>query len=95
MSKYIEIYDDGDFNVKVEEQDGIMFLHCDVENFNKTVLKNMRTVFEEIKVAAAYFGWEEIFSYTPNPKFAKILGGESINSFEVCGKTYEVMKWEL
>lgn len=95
MSKVIEIYSDENFDVKVEEQEGIMFLHCDVENFNKSVLKQMKAVMEEIKVAAFCHGWDEIFSYTPNPKFAKMLGGESIDSFRTNNQDYEVMRWAL
>lgn len=95
MSNVQEIYQDENFEVKVEEKEGILFLHCEVENFNKSVLKQMKVVMEEIKLACTAYGWTQIFSYTPNPKFGRLMGGESIDKFTHLDKEYEVIVWEL
>lgn len=95
MSNVKEIYCDENFDVQVEEREGMLFLHCEVENFSKSVLKQMKAVMEEIKLACFYNGWNQIFSYTPNPKFGRLMGGKKIDEFTVSGKHYEVMVWEL
>jgi len=95
MSNLVEIYNDGNFEVQAEEKDGIVFLHCQASEFNKSVWKTMKAVMEEIKVASSFHGWDEIFTYTRNGKFARLLGAEPIDTFELCGEEYEVMKWSL
>jgi len=91
----VEIYNDGNFTVQVEEQEGIMFLHCQAEEFSKSIWKQMKVVMEEIKLASAAHGWEEMFTYTRNGKFARLLGAEPIDKFELRGEEYEVMRWPL
>lgn len=95
MSNHRVLYKDENFNAVLEEKDSILFLHCEVDNFSKSVFKQMQVVLEEIKVACLSHGWEELFSYTPNPKFGKMLGGEKIDEFEYMNKHYEVLRWEL
>lgn len=89
------VYEDKDFKAVLEVKDEILFIHCYTNSFSKAVLKQMREVFEEIKVACAAHGWEDLFSYTPNPKFGRLFGGEKIDEFEHLEKTYEVLRWEL
>ena len=96
MSNIVEVYSDEDFQVEVEERDGILFLHCEVEKYNKTVKKRMQEVFQDIKDACVFFGWDAIHAYTPNPKFSKLMeGGFTIDTFSRGGVDYEVIRWEL
>lgn len=90
------VYEDEDFSVVLEERCSILFLHCYVDNYSKSVKKKMLDVFEELKQAAFYNGWGELYSYTPNGKFARLLpGAEKIDSFEEGGTEYEVFEWVL
>lgn len=95
MSETKDLYEDENFKVVLEEKDSILFLHCYVENFSKSVLKQMYSVMDELKIACTYYGWDAIHSYTPNPKFGKMLGGFKIDEFDCMGKHYEVLRWEL
>tara|TARA_R100000687_G_C6447263_1_gene163436 strand:+ start:2034 stop:2336 length:303 start_codon:yes stop_codon:yes gene_type:complete len=94
--KIVSIYKDVDFEVVKEEVPEACFFHCYVTNFNKTVLKRMREVWESIKREAYAEGWPQIHSYTPNPKFAMLLpGAKKVNEFEAEGQHFEVIRWEL
>lgn len=95
MSEIKEVYKDENFKVLVEEREEILFLHCYVDQFSKSVLKQMWAVLEELKEACRYYGWDAIHSYTPNPKFGKMLGGFKIDEFDAAGEHYEVLRWEL
>ena len=96
MSNIKTVYKDENFSVIKEEAHGLCFFHCYVDNFNKSILKHMREVWEDVKKASKEEGWIVIHSYTPNPKFAMLLpGAKKINEFEAHGKEYEVIEWEL
>lgn len=96
MSNVETVYKDDNFSVVKEEAYGVCFFHCYVDHFNKSVLKTMREVWEDIKEEARKDGWRVIHSYTPNPKFANLLpGAKKINEFEAQGKSYEVIEWDL
>lgn len=96
MSEIETVYKDEDFEVVKEIAYGICFYHCYVNKFNKTILKKMKGVWEEVKKGAAEEGWPQIHSYTPNPKFAMLLpGAKKVNEFEAEGQHFEVIRWEL
>jgi hypothetical protein len=91
-----KVYEDEDFSVVLEEWSSILFLHCYVDNYSKSVKKKMLDIFEELKQACFYNGWEELYSYTPNGKFARMLpGAEKIDSFKQGDVEYEVFEWVL
>jgi len=91
-----EAYKDEDFTVELEEVEGVLFFHCYVDNFNKTVMKRMYEVFALIKEYSFMHGWDAIHSYTSNPKFAmKLEGAFKIDEFEIEDTTFEVIRWEL
>ena len=89
------LHQEDDFELIGEDVDGQLFIHCTVHKFNKSVLKQMREVFEVVQEQSKEVGYNEIFSYTSNPKFAKLfVGVEYITSIDSLGKTYEVFKWD-
>jgi hypothetical protein len=75
MSKQ-DIVSTDDFWIGGELHDGMLFLHCEVVNFNKNVLKQIRGAFEEILEGSWDRGLTEVFSITPNERFVKALGHE-------------------
>lgn len=90
------IYEDHTFRMVAEVVDEVMFVHCYVDEYNKTVKKNITAVFEEVKRAAQFFGWDAVHTYTDNPKFASLFeGGFKIKSFTFNETDYEVWRWEL
>ena len=40
-------------------------------------------------------GHRSVYTVTPNPRFADLFGGETIEVLYVHGKKYEVVKWDL
>lgn len=96
MSEIETVYQDRDFEVVKEVAYGVCFFHCYVTNFNKTVLKRMREVWDVIKKVSYDEGWPQIHSYTPNPKFAMLLpGAKRVNEFDAEGQHFEVIRWDL
>lgn len=86
------------YTVKCEEKSGMPFIHWEVQHFNKSLLKEMREVAEEIKEAFRYFGHEEIYAYVPKAKvkFSKTISDpETIAEIEHLGIEYEVLRWDL
>lgn len=62
-----------DFCIEGEEAEGLLFLHCEVDNFSKSVLKEIREAFYEILDAASDIG-KYVYSVTKNERFVKALG---------------------
>lgn len=96
MSDSKVVYSCEDFEAKLEEHSGQVFLHCEVFHFNKSVMKRMQVVFEEICEGMRYFGFSYLNAYTPNPKFVKKFGEPVVVKTIPYGEEeYEVMVWEL
>ena len=86
-----KLYEDADFVVKAEMVKGNPFLHISVVNFNKTVMKRIKNLWEDIKVGFYYEGYDVLYCVSPNHKFVKVIGGELHATLED-GKG--VYKWE-
>lgn len=86
-----EYYSDDDVRVLVHDVEGITFLHCYVYHMAPSVMKKLKKLLEEIKEQARSKGFKSLACITPSPKFAKILGGESL--LEQDG--LEVFRWAL
>lgn len=87
MSRVI-LYKDSDFCVEGEVMDDLFYMHVDVSNYNKSVKKKMNSVWSDIQEEVWLHGWEHIFSYNTNSKFAKLFGWEKIASVDGAGEVY-------
>lgn len=87
----IVFYSDMDFTFMVARRDGNLFLHCEVDRWRLSILKRM---YREFARFCAYAS-SPFYTVTPNPKFAKLFGGEVVGHFVHDGITYEVIKWDL
>ena len=74
------------FTSKVEYTVGPIFLHCDVHKNSPQCLKLVK---KELKRLLKELG-EPLFTYTQNGRYAALLGGKLLNTFESEGKIYEV-----
>lgn len=90
MSK-TKIYQDGDLLVEAEMVKGNPFIHVSVLRFNKSVMKKIKEVWEDVKAGFYYEGYDEIYAVSPNDKFCKVMGGK-LHSRLADGKG--VYKWE-
>lgn len=86
MSSVALRYENENFSYVIEEYKDVCFVHCEVFNWNKTVYKEILSMF--ISTTHKY---KDVLCYTPNIKFAKMFGFNSIGSFTEDNKTYEVM----
>lgn len=86
-----------DYQITAQTTEGLIFLHCDVYNISKSVLQDIRDVFEILCAEAALQGHYSMFTVTPNERFVKALG----KPYEVIDKVikdeeeYEVVAWDL
>lgn len=94
----IVLYTDNDFSITCEDAEGIPFLHCNVEKYNKEVFRRLHGVWQELEEAFRAHGHVEVFTYAKGraAKFAKRFGdAEVIDSIEHFGEEYEVIRWAL
>jgi len=83
--------------MELEYLDGCLFIHCDVESFSASSLKTMKLVWGWIKESAFMQGYDHIYTYTKNLKFALMVDGSGkvIDEFNLDDEDYEVIKWDL
>ena len=86
--KYIE---NDKYVLEVEFYNGIPFLHIEVMKWSPSVLKELYKVFRSLKESLIKLGCTQMRTISPNPKFVKLFGGETIEYF----RNAEVIKWDL
>ena len=62
-----------DYSLVIQMESDILFLHIDVFNWGKSVLKSIRSDMDTILSKTKEQGWDEIYAYTPNVKFANLV----------------------
>jgi hypothetical protein len=67
-------------------------VHCTVDNFTKSVLKEGYVSFVRLREYVRGLGYSKMISVSPNPKFCLLFGAVSFGEF-IDG--YEVMVWEI
>lgn len=88
-------YKNDDFLIEVEALGDTVYLHCLVENWKPSVLKQIYKSFAYMEELFSRAGYERMATITPNPKFAKLFGGKTVREFEINDKPCEVIVWEL
>lgn len=91
----IVAHKDEDFLLEYEIYRGNVFLHCKVFNWKPSSFKRGKDVFEEFKKKMSDRGVNVLFTATPNPRFAQLLGGEWVQTVKKKNKIYEVYRWVL
>lgn len=91
----IIVIENEDFTIRVEEREGLYFLHCDCYSWSLSVLKRLYREAATIEAEVRALDIKVVYSISPNPKFCEILGAINIGQLEEHGITYEVMEWEL
>jgi hypothetical protein len=91
MSK-IRIYLDApEYVIRLEDEQGRLFVHLDVFKWDKTIKRELEEEFVNLKEKATKAGYSFIHTYTRNPKFCKVMGGSKTMDF----RDYEVWSWGL
>lgn len=86
------------YEVSYELVEGeLIFMHISVESFSKTVLKEIKSLFEGLMRVASEQGYYYLFAQTPNLRFVKALGQpyEVFGTTEVDGEKQWGVSWEL
>lgn len=94
MSKQI-YYEDENFVFSYEMDDSLVLVHCDVTDFKLSSLKKGYEVFANFMNFVECNGVRVVATVTPNPKFARLLGGRTVSTLTHEDKEYEVLVWEL
>lgn len=76
-----------DFEILVEEDNGVHTLHCYVFRFSPSVMREIIKVFGQ--VLNDYSG-HKLYAVTKNAKFAEVMGGRYLATVN----NYEVFEWE-
>lgn len=88
------LYTGDDFISHAEYAGGFLFLHCEVKVWNKATLKKIKRGIQLVKGYALSSGYDgPLLTYTRNPKWVKMIGGDYVNEFEYEDKQYEVWTW--
>ena len=73
-------YKDESFTLSYEEGYAEFHVHCDVEVWKLSTLKRLYVQIGEILDYAKSLGYREVFSVTPNPRFARLTGGVALDT---------------
>ena len=88
MSKVV-LYEDEDFCVTGETIDEHIYVHVSAYKYSKAIKIKMASVWNDMCEEVWLSGWDRIFSYNTNEKFAKLFGGKLVD------KDLRMYVWEL
>lgn len=85
-----------DYKVRLEENEGVLFVHVELKSLSKKVVSSLSAEFAKLKKKLKQAGYDHVFSYSATPKFYKLFKGyEDIGFFDLEDTEYRVLKWEL
>lgn len=88
-------YKDDNFTLEYEIYNGDMLLHCQYDHWSPSALRRGYSVFADLMKNAYLKGYDRLMTVTPNPKFAKLFGGDTVEVIAYGGIEYEVIVWDL
>jgi len=80
-----------DYHIEWEIIGNECHVHCTVEVWSKSVLRQMYVEFVKLKEHVKGMGYRHMYSNSPNPRFCRLFGAKSLG---VIKEGYEVMVWE-
>ena len=95
MPKRFVVCDTDDFYITVQPVNDVAHIHILVYRWAPSVLKTLYSVFNEMKVALKNKGYVYMATISPNPKFAKLFGGEVIEEKVIDDVYHEAIVWGL
>ena len=85
-------YKDDNFQIEYQEFGDTLILHCEVLIWKPSVLKEIYKQFARLQEDSCRAGYKRMATLTPNPKFAKLFGGETRT---VLPNKVEFIVWDL
>lgn len=94
------LYEDEDGELSEEIFNGVLFIHCTMFNFNKSIYKKMKAATEWCLASAKLAGWQHVHAYVEEDSSAERtvakLGGYKIAEvIALSGDVYGVYRWDL
>lgn len=89
------IYEDENVKFSAEAVEDMFFCHCDINHYNKSIIKDLKEICIDIFYTAMENGFSGVYTYSMNERFIKVLGFkyEILDSIEYNNKTVKVIKF--
>lgn len=89
--------DTPEFTARLEEAQGILFLHMELKIKPTTkFIRHLRKEFDSFKKKIRSAGYDYIYSYSATPSFYKLFPGyEDLGPMEWEDGQYRVLRWAL
>jgi hypothetical protein len=85
-----------DYEIAIEQEGDVFFLHCDVWNFSPSVMKEIKYNFYNIVEAFLEAGVDSLYAYTTNAKFCEnLLPCEIIGEIELADEAHSIVEWNI
>lgn len=93
MDTYIKTED---YEIAIEQEEDTFFLHCEVENFSPSIMKEIKVHFYNIVEVFLKLGVDTLYAYTPDVKFCRsLLPCEVIGEIELADEEYAIVEWDI
>lgn len=87
------------YRIDIEKIDDSVFIHMKVNEWSPDVAKLLKLDWEILRGDAYMEGYDHLFSYTKNSKFAKLIDNTcttvGVVEDPVTHEVYDVLAWEL
>lgn len=85
-----------DYEIAIEQEEDVFFLHCSVENFSPAVMKAIKYDFYNLVETFIEAGIVSLYAYTTNVKFCKsLLPCEVIGHIELADESHAIVEWDI
>ena len=89
-------YRDDTFSLEYQILDSeTIVVHMYVKSFTHNTIKRWYREAVRLCAEARDWGFIQIITASPNPRFVQMFNGEKLYDLEHDGKNYEVYKWDL
>src|SRR5574343_1202875 len=95
MYKKEVLYQDVNCSLSVEVVSRVAYLHCEVVNWKLATAKTLYSALKTFLASCEERDIVQVYTITPNPRFAEMYGGRHAGHVTYEGKQYEVFKWDL
>lgn len=96
MSRKV-FYDSDDFTMKWEKLNEQLFVHIEIDRASQPIVEKIKEVWVSFQAQAYFEGYENIYTYTQDPRIVKIVGGAVEVEDDKLKDTpdWRMFKWEL
>ena len=97
MLKKRIFFEDDKVQIRLEERDGALFVHCLFHEVSKASVKWLQEIWPILRERVYFAGYANIFSYTKDLRVVKLFPGwELVEEIkDEYGNDWKVVRWEL